>query len=191
MITSVIFPTQLHLYDSIHERSTKLDTLSIAELQALKNDLKGIIRLWSSRWIDGKKSGKKKKKLQINSKGMSTACEEIICKHGQLKLAITRHMLQQLKEDIELRANIQSHMVSPRLFIGDTSSIQSLFLQISDEHCHSGEVISEVVRRGNRWRRLYPLRTIRNAGRNLVGEYIRKVDGELSLRDYQISGRGT
>jgi len=110
-----------------------LETLSLAELQTFERDLKGIIREWTSKYIDGKEDGTEKKEINVNNKGMSTASKEVIRKHGQLKLPITRHKLQKLKEDIELRANIQSHMASPKLFTGDTSSIQSLLLQISDE----------------------------------------------------------
>ena len=83
--------------------------------------------------MTAREDGTEKKEININNKGMSTGSAEILSKHGTLKIPIKRHLLQKLKEDVELRANIQSHMVSPRLFTGDTSSIQSLLLQISDE----------------------------------------------------------
>ena len=128
-----LLPQSASLTDTIHERSSKLEALSLAELKALESDLKDIIRQWSSKYLDGKEDGTEKREININNKGMSTGSAEILSKHGTLKIPIKRHLLQKLKEDVELRANIQSHMVSPRLFTGDTSSIQSLLLQISDE----------------------------------------------------------
>ena len=128
-----LLPQSASLTDTIHERSSNLEALSLAELKALESDLKDTIRKWSSKYLDGEKDGTEKKEININNKGMSTGSAEILSKHGILKIPIKRHLLQKLKEDVELRANIQSHMVSPRLFTGDTSSIQSLLLQISDE----------------------------------------------------------
>ena len=72
-------------------------------------------------------------RLAINDKAMGTCSDTIVQLHGTLELPIKRHALKRLRTDIELRANIQSHMISPRLYRGDTSSIQSLLLRCSSE----------------------------------------------------------
>ena len=118
------------LTSSLRDSAERLDSMKLPEMEKLRTRLKKIAKSWSAR---STKSGGKKDRLAINDKAMGTCSDTIVQLHGTLELPIKRHALKKLRTDIELRANVQSHMISPRLYRGDTSSIQSLLLRCSSE----------------------------------------------------------
>ena len=119
------------LTSTLRDAAERLDSMKLQEMKKLRNNLKKIVKSWSGRTRG--KSGGKKDRLPINDKAMGTCSDAIVQLHGTLELPIKRHALKRLRTDIELRANVQSHMISPRLYRGDTSSIQSLLLRCSSE----------------------------------------------------------
>ena len=117
------------LTSSLRDSAERLDSMKLPEMEKLRTSLKKIVKSWSAK---STKSGRKDR-LSINDKAMGTCSDTIVQLHGILELPIKRHALKKLRTDIELRANVQSHMISPRLYRGDTSSIQSLLLRCSSE----------------------------------------------------------
>ena len=137
---------KVHRTTVIRKAVDRLQTLDGTQVNNLRIALIGLAKRLAKRKTGSKakKTVKKKRRLQLNTRSLAHASESIIEKLGKLDLPTTRQKLKQYREELELRSNMPSNS-DPTVRYADTSALQSLLLQCS------GDTTATQIRQFQRW----------------------------------------